>query len=172
MPVHVLVTVPQATGRVELLDGGVVIREADANNGAASFDVTTLASGSHTISARYTPDSKTLAATTAAKVIVVNKAKTPSVKVLTTSFRKGTKPTVEVFVSPLDNHRTPVGRVRVYVNGRGVKKTALPESLGGSISIWLPKEYSTSITVEAKFIPKDLSNVLTARSAPIQVAAA
>lgn len=63
-----------ATGTVQFLDGGAVLGTAPVSGGTAALSVSTLAAGSHSLTAAYSGDPLDAASTSSALAITVNKA--------------------------------------------------------------------------------------------------
>jgi hypothetical protein len=74
----VSITLSAATGTVQFLDGGSVIGTATLSSGAATFTTTSLAQGSHSITASYGGDANDAAGSSAALTEVVNAPAAPN----------------------------------------------------------------------------------------------
>ncbi|HWJ84697.1 MAG TPA: Ig-like domain-containing protein, partial [Cellulomonas sp.] len=157
-----------ATGSVQLYDGTKKLGAAiKLSGGIARTSVTTLSVGSHKVHAVYL-GSATFAGSTSSTVSVkVAKAKVTSVKVSGKAFAKGTRPVVTVTVGKLDNGSRAAGKVAVSVNGKKVTTVTLKASRS-SVTVRLPKAYSSAVSVKATFTPSS-SSVAAKSSSAVKV---
>ena len=159
-PVTLTATVPaDAIGEVEFRNGSKLLATAPVTNGKATAVVSTLASGSRTITATFSGDPVYSEATSLGVTVTVRKASVSSVAVTTKSFEKGTKPRLGVIVGKLDNGSYPVGRITVYVDGTARGSKTVTASSKGKVALTLTRKYSSSITVKVKFTATDTKNV-------------
>ncbi|GAA2235594.1 hypothetical protein GCM10010401_04350 [Rarobacter faecitabidus] len=111
------------------------------------------------LAATLTAGGKSAQAQSAGVSLRVVKATTKSVTVSGKKFRAGTKPKLTVRVATLTNGRAATGKVRIRVGKKVVKTVKLTAKRKGKIVVKLPKRYSSSIKVKAKFVPTSAKTV-------------
>jgi len=108
--------------------------------------------GSHTIAANYAGDA-THAASSVSLVLTViaapMKAVTPKVTVTTKKFAKNHKPKITVTISALGAVKKASGKIAIYVGKKKVKTVTITNKT--VVRVTLPKRYSTTIKVTARF---------------------
>ena len=110
---------------------------------------------------------------TALTQIQVVRAK--AVKAVTVSakrFRKGTKPKVTVRVGRLTNGRLATGKVQVRVGKKVVRTVKLTAKRKGKITVTLPKRYTKSVKVRARYVPTSTKNATVTKWSRVKTVAA
>ena len=158
-----------ASGTVAFFDGSRSLGSSPVAGGAANLSVTSLSAGTHHLTARYLGDATHTASVSPSATVKIAKATTAKVTVTGKSFARNSKPTVTVTVQMLDNGAAPVGKVTVYVKKKAVKTVTLKASKAGRVTLTLPKRYSHSISVKAKFLPGDSKNIASKTSATVKI---
>jgi hypothetical protein len=148
------------TGSVAFSDGAHSIGTGGMTEGVATFTTSSLANGSHSITAAYSGDTNFAPSTSTALAVVVTApsktATTTSVVASVTQLAKGQTLTLNVIVAPTSGTGTPTGTVSIV---DGQTQLAVPTLVGGvaSFSTSTLATGSHSITVnysgDASFSP-------------------
>ena len=157
-----VVTPSSATGTVQFLDGGSQIGSANLTGGVAVFSTTSLAAGSHTLTARYGGDNTNQASTSNAVTLLVNGQKqntTTSISVSSNPITSGQSLTISANVSPsgatgtvqFTDGGSPIGTANV--NGGVAQITTSTLSVGTHI-------LAASYSGDTNFNPSN-SNTIT-----------
>ncbi|HWJ84828.1 MAG TPA: hypothetical protein VNR62_05325, partial [Cellulomonas sp.] len=163
------------SGKVTFKNGSTVLGTASIGKSGSGYRATVklakkLPAGTYAkITASVAATSTSSAAVSpVAKKLTVVKATPSSVKVSGKAFAKKTHPKVSVSVGKLSNGTYPVGKVKVYVNGKVVKTVTLKSSAHGKVTVTLPKA-SATIKVKATFVPSDTKNVSSKTSSTVKI---
>ena len=164
----VKVSPTSATGTVQLYDGKAKLGgPLTVKAGVASRTISTLAVGTHRLTAVYSGSTAYHGSTSSSVKVVVGRAKVTSVTVSGSRFAKHTRPVVTVRVGKLDNGSRASGKVAIYVGGKKVT-TAKVTSSTTAVKVKLPAKYAKSIKVKAVFAPSS-SNVAPRSSTTVTV---
>jgi hypothetical protein len=124
-----------ATGSVAFGDGAHSIGTGGMTAGVATFTTSSLANGSHSITAAYSGDTNFAPSTSTALAVVVTApartATTTSVVASVTQLAKGQTLTLNVTVAPTSGTGTPTGTVSIV---DGQTQLAVPTLVGGVAS--------------------------------------
>ncbi len=152
------------TGTVTFYAGAAKVATATVKNGVATAKVTLRGVGTKSLKATY--GSSTTVAVSSSPVVKVSVTKTRprSIAVTSTSFVKGTRPTVVVTVGTLADGSHPVGKV-VVTYGSATRTLALTAADKGVVRFTASAARTTSVTVRARFVPSDTANVASVTSA-------
>ena len=158
-----------ATGAVQFYDGFRKLGgRVTVSGGVARTTVTTLAVGPHKVRAAYLGSGSYAGATSSTVTIRVVKAKVSSVKVSGKAFVRGSRPVVTVRVGALDSGARAAGKVSITVGGTKVVTVSLKASQT-SVTVRLPRAYSSSVRVKATFTPTSTATVASASSSTVTI---
>jgi putative alpha-1,2-mannosidase len=157
---------PGSTGAVEFYDGSTLLGQSDLADGVATITLPSLEVGGHAITALYLGNTTTASARTSGALVTVTKA-AAAVSVKAVKHKAGAK--VKVPVTVKVPGLTPVGKVKVLVNGKAVKTVKLGAAKKGKITVTLPKKYAKAIKVKATFTPTDAAHVTSKTSKAVKV---
>jgi hypothetical protein len=109
------------TGTVVILDGSTQIASVTLTASAGSFSTTTLAAGSHTLTAQYSGDSDFAASTSNAITVTISSqakaASTTTLNASATNINTGDNISFSVHVAPASGSGTPTGTVAFLDGG-------------------------------------------------------
>lgn len=153
-PITFTATVPAgATGTVTFADGGTTLGTSPVSSGVATYTTSTLAVGSHSITAQYSGDTNYGAATSSTLTETVNKTATISELTIAPALSEpvGTKMTFSALVDTYGD--TPTGTV-TFADGTNTLGTGtvssvtttneLLDSNKFTASVWTPEDSSNS----------------------------
>ena len=141
-----------ASGTITFKDGSKVIATGVVQSGLFSVVTpATLKVGKHRITAVYSGDAANAPSTSVVSTLTVKKAKT-KVAVTKTKSVKGGKTVVKVKASSRADEAAATGKIRVYVGKKVVKTVTLRAKNNGTISVTLPKKYSSKMSVKVKYM--------------------
>ncbi|MCR6689154.1 immunoglobulin-like domain-containing protein [Cellulomonas sp.] len=152
------------TGSVAFWSSGQKLGTATVVNGVATKTLRLTGVGTKLVTAVYSGTSTVASSSSSPVKVTVRKAKPTSIAVTSTTFTKGTRPTVVVKVGVLDNGSYPVGKVKITF-GTSVRTVTLPASAKGVVRLTLPTARTTAIKVKAQFLPTDTADVTSVTSA-------
>jgi hypothetical protein len=117
------------TGTVTFIDGTTSLGTATVNGGAATFSTSTLAAGSHSITASYSGDSNFAGSVSSVVTVVVSapaKTKTTtSISASATQLTVGQTLTLSISVAPQSGSGTPTGGVTILDGATQIGAPAL-----------------------------------------------
>ncbi|WP_051681632.1 GH92 family glycosyl hydrolase [Cellulomonas sp. HZM] len=156
------------SGSVQFYDGSTRLGGAvKLSGGKATRSTSSLKVGTHKLRVVYLGASTHGTSTSAWSKVTVAKA-TAKVTVSGSTFAKGSRPVVTVKLGKLDNGKRAGGKIAISVNGTKVTTVKIASS-ATSVKVRLPKAYSSSIKVSAKFTPTSTSTTASSMSSTVRL---
>ena len=162
------VTVVGAEGDVTLLVDDKPAGTAELVDGVAKVVLpATLARGTHAVVASFPGSATVDPRDSEAFTLKVIKASTSKVSISGSKYKKNTAPVVTVKVAKLNNGEYANGTIQVKIGTKIVKTATLYKSAKGVLTIKLPKQTKSSITVKANYVGS--ANVNDAKSSVVTI---
>ena len=156
-----------ATGTIVFKDGSKTIAKGAVKNGLVTATTpASLTVRKHSITAHYSGDKDFAASVSSANNLTIAKAPT-NVSVKKITAVKGSKATIQVKALSSTTGKGVTGKVRIYAGGKVVKTVTLSAAKKGTISVTLPKAYSTKFTVKASYVGSKNAATKTSKSLKI-----
>ena len=149
-----------ANGQVTFRAGGVILGTAKVARTGNAYRAklrvpAKLKVGRYTgITATLSTGGKVYASPRNNATLRVVKATTKRVGVTAKRFRAGSKPKITVRVAKLSNGRWADGTLRIRVGNKSVRTVRIAAKRKGKVTLTLPRRYSSSIRVRARYVPK------------------
>ncbi|GEL95818.1 immunoglobulin-like domain-containing protein [Cellulomonas composti] len=147
-----------ATGKVSFWLDGKQVGVAALSDGVAVKRIRVSGVGPHAFVARYAGSTTLAPSASSAVSVTAVKARPTSIAVTSTTFWRGTPPTLRVMVGKLDNGDYPTGRLTLRLDG-SVRVVTLTKADKGVAKVTLAKERTAAFRVKATFTPSDPTNV-------------